>query len=88
MNRTAFDQQPLCFRHQRRVVMTEEERPVPADEIQHRHFLAVAVVIEVVALRPVEDHANAQQIEQPAQLRLDHLVEVVGPDRLHVDSLQ
>ena len=57
--------------------MTEEERPVAADEIEHRHFLAVAAVIQIVARAPIEDHANAQQVEQPAELRLDHLVEVV-----------
>ena len=84
VNRTAFGEQPLCFGHEHRVVMAEEQRPVPAHEIQHRHFLAVAVVIEIVALRPIEDHANAQQVEQPAELRLDHLVEVVRLDRLHV----
>ena len=87
VNRTAFDEQPLRFGHQRRMVMAEEQRPVPADEIQHRHFLAVAVVIQIVALPSVEDHADAQQVEQPAELRLDHLVEIVRPDRLHAGLL-
>ena len=59
VNRTAFDEQPLCFSHERRVVMTKEQRPVPANEIQHRHFLTIAVVVKVVALRTVEDHADA-----------------------------
>ena len=59
VNRTAFDEQPLCFGHERRVVMTKEQRPVPANQIQHRHFLTIAVVVEVVALRTIEDHADA-----------------------------
>ena len=84
VNRTAFDEQPLGFGHQRRVVMAEQERPVTAHEIQDRHFLAVAAVIQIVALPSLEDHANAQQIEQPAELRLDHLVKIVRRDRLHV----
>jgi hypothetical protein len=83
VDRTAFGQQALRFRHQHGMVMAEQERPVPAHQIQHRDLLAVAVMKQIVALSPVEDHANAQEIEQPTELRLDHLVEIVGPDRLH-----
>ena len=84
MNRPAFGEQPLRFGHQHRMVMAEQQRAVAADEIQHRHFLAVAVVIQVVALRAVEDDADAQQVEQPAELRLDQLIEIVRRDRVHV----
>src|SRR5687767_11671991 len=73
----ALGQQPVRFGYQRGVVMAEEERAVATHEIEHRDFPAIAVVIQVVSLPPVEHHANAQQVEQPTELRLDRLVEVI-----------
>ena len=79
VDRSAFGQQALRFRTSTGCD-GRTGVPVPAHQIQHRDFLAVAVVEQIVALSPVEDHANAQQIEQPTELRLDHLVRIVGPD--------
>src|SRR5512145_587283 len=69
------------------MVMTEEERSIAADEIEHRHFFVISAVIEIVARCAIEDDANAKKIQQPAQLRLDHLIEIIRGDRLHAASL-
>ncbi len=49
VNRPAFEEQPLRLGHERRMMMAEQERAVAADEIQHPDFLAVALVIQIVA---------------------------------------
>src|SRR5829696_2398558 len=83
VNRPAFREQPVCFGDEGGMVMTEEQRSVPADKIEHGHVIAVAAVIEVVALCSIEDDADAQKIQQSAELRLDHLIEIIRAIRLH-----
>ena len=83
-DRQAFRQLFLAHRAQ---VARVIQRLVPANEVEDRDLLSVPPVIEIVATGTIEDDTDSKEIEQPAELRLDHLVEVIGRDRLHVGPL-
>ena len=83
MNRATLGEQTLRLGDQNRVVVAQEQRAVAADEIEDADLFTVPPVIQIVALCPLEHHADPKQIEQLTQLRFDQLIEVVSRVRLH-----